>query len=76
MARGNKPSIPVEEKKWRAESDAHTLAQAAEIQNDPTRLKAAAIVAKDMVEEQSARLNGLKKVARKAPVKKRSSRRA
>ncbi len=53
------------DKKYQEEDDARTLARAHEIQSDKTRMKGAKAGAKRMVDEESARLQGLKKVARK-----------
>ena len=54
------------EKDWEAESDANTLARAAEIQADKKRLAAAAKAAKGMVEEASTRAKAMKRIAKKA----------
>lgn len=42
------PINPAEEKRWRAEEDAHTLAEAQKVYKDPDRLKAAQAMAKEM----------------------------
>jgi len=81
------PRMSAEEKKWRAQEDAHVLASANEIKNDPTRLKNAQTAANAMVEEQQKRTNALKSVAgrktnaqkpaaSKTPVRKPSTTRA
>jgi hypothetical protein len=59
------PSVSADEKRWRAESDARTIAEAKVIMGDPGRMKAAATAAKKMVEDKKAELAGLKQVARK-----------
>lgn len=61
-----KTSAPKADARWRAEADAHILAEAKAIMSDSARMKAAANVAKDMVAEKAAELKGLKQVARKA----------
>ncbi len=61
-----KPAAPKEDMRWRAEADAHTLAEAKAIMGDPSRVKAAASAAKAMAVETAAKLKGLKQVARKA----------
>ena len=61
-----KPAVTKEEKRWQAEADARTLAEARVIMSDPARMKAAANVAKNLVAEKTAELKGLKQVARKA----------
>jgi len=48
-------SDPVAEEKWKAESDAHTLAQAMIIMDDPERLKKARRAAKKLLEDQIER---------------------
>ncbi len=58
-------SIPASEKKWEAESDARTMAEASAIGKDPKRLVAAQRAAMGMVKEKTDELNGLKKIARK-----------
>jgi len=60
--------MTADEAKWRARDDAHALAQAEEIKADPKRLDAAKGAARQMVEEETERLVGLKKAAgRPAP---------
>jgi hypothetical protein len=62
-----------QEKKWKAEEDARSLARAKEIQGDPKRVKAAQLAAKSLVaeeqqylEEKQKSLIGLKILAKKA----------
>ena len=52
-----------QDRKWQAESDAGTLAEAVVINNTPVRLKAAKSMAKTMAAEQNARAKALSKVA-------------
>jgi len=47
--------LSADEKKWKAESDARTIVEAAAIQADPERLKAAQEAAKRMAEEEAAK---------------------
>lgn len=51
---------------WQAESDAETLARAAEIQADKKRLKKAAKAAKSMVSDAQIRAKAMKRIAKKA----------
>lgn len=53
-----------EEKKWRAESDARTLAEAEVIKNDEQRLKLAKEVAKKMAEKAQDEAHSMKTVAK------------
>ncbi len=55
--------LSAEEKKWRAESDARTLAEAEAIKADPKRLKVAQGAAKEMAEEEERRAKAMKAVA-------------
>ncbi len=59
-------SIPVQEKKWQAESDARIIADAKAIMGDPARMKAAANAAKAMIPDKQKELKGLQQVAKKA----------
>ena len=63
---GPSSKLTKQEKEWRAESDAHALAEAKSIMGDPTRLKAAAHAAKKMVAEKEQIVRSLKQVAKKA----------
>jgi hypothetical protein len=63
-------SMAVQEKQWQAQDDAHALARAEEIKNDPGRVKMAAAAAKKMQQESQQRADAMKKVAQKAPVTK------
>ena len=58
------PNLSVEEKRWQAENDARTLAEANVIQSDPERLDKAKQAAAKMAEEERARANAMSKVAR------------
>lgn len=60
--------MSAEEIKWRARDDARTLARAEEIKADKERMKLAQAGAREILNEESKRLNGLNKVAgRKTP---------
>ncbi len=61
------PSIPAEEKRWRAEEDARTLAEAERIKVDQKRADAAKIAATRMLAEEAQRTEALRKVAKKTP---------
>lgn len=56
-------SMAIDEKRWRAESDARSLATAAEVQNDSARMKAAQAMAKKMAVEKEKELAGMRKAA-------------
>lgn len=64
-------TLSTEDKKFRAESDAHTLGEVEAIKSDVPRLKAAKVAAKSMLKEQEAKTRGLRKAARAKPIKKR-----
>lgn len=53
-----------EKRKWQAQSDARTLAEADVIKKDAERLKAATIEAKAMAEEQQKAAKAIGKVAK------------
>lgn len=60
--------MSADELKWRAREDARTLARAEEIKADKERMKLAQEGAREILNEESKRLNGLNKVAgRKTP---------
>lgn len=59
--------VTADEKRWRAEDDAHTLARAEEIKDDKARMDAAAQAAKRMADEEAERMKNMRKVARKKP---------
>lgn len=65
MARRGTP-ITADEKRWRAEDDAYTLATANQIRSDPDRLNAAQEAAKRMAEEERDKANAMGKVAKGA----------
>ena len=67
--RSMRPVDP-EELKWQRRDDARTLARAEEIKADKERYDGAKIGAKEILEEETARLNGLNKVAGRKPVQK------
>jgi hypothetical protein len=56
--------VAFDDKKWREEDDARTLAEAAAIRSDKARMKGAKSGAQRMVDEQNAKLKGLKSVAK------------
>lgn len=58
----------VQDKKWEAESDARTLADADTIKKDSSRLKAATGAAKRMAGEEKAKMDSLRKIAGLKPV--------
>lgn len=57
------PTLAQDEKRWRAESDARTLAEAETIKQDEKRLSDAQVAAKRMAEEEAERLKAMRKVA-------------
>jgi len=61
MAR--QPTISTEQRKWRAQDDARTLAEAAVIKVDKVRLTAAVKEAKVMAKDQKEQATALSKVA-------------
>ncbi len=56
-------AISADDKKWRAESDARTLADAEAIKADKARFSAAQAAAKRMLEEQETKAMAMHKVA-------------
>ena len=66
--------ISAQDKKWRAEDDARTLAEAERIKVDKSRMDAASTAAKRMADEEAERTQALRKVAKKTTtIQKRSS---
>ena len=63
-------AIATQDKKWAAENDARTLAEAEAIKKDSPRLKAAAREAKKMVDEEMIKAKALRKVSGLKPLKK------
>jgi hypothetical protein len=57
--------MSAEEKRWRAEEDARTLAEAEMIKKDSARLKSAQQAAAKMAKEAADRAAGMRKVASK-----------
>ena len=57
--------VTAEDKRWRAESDARTLAEATVIQKDAQRMKAATEAAARMAEEQRKEAAAMTSVARR-----------
>lgn len=57
-------SMPMEDKKWRAKDDAHTLARAAAIKMDKERMKLASKAAKEMAKEKQAEANEMSRIAK------------
>ena len=58
----SKTDMEAEEKKWQAENDARTLAEADVINNDPERLEAAQKAAKKMLDEQKRQTEAMEHV--------------
>jgi hypothetical protein len=58
-------AVAMSDKSYQEEEDARTLSRAYEIKQDKTRMKGAQRGAKRMVDVESARIQGLKIVARK-----------
>jgi len=56
-----------EEKRWKAENDAHTLAEAETIKADKSRLSAARKVAETQATEMRDRANAMSRIAGKGP---------
>lgn len=63
-------SIPAADRKWMAESDANTLAEAEAIKVDKVRLGRAKTAAVRLAKQKQAEAAGMKKVAKKAVGKK------
>lgn len=57
------PRLSEEEKQWRAESDANTLAEAEVIRNDSARFKAAKAAAAKLTKDAEARADGFRVVS-------------
>ncbi len=57
------PTLAQDEKRWRAESDARTLAEAEQIKQDEPRLTEAQQAAKRMADEEAERAKAMRKVA-------------
>lgn len=57
------PKVSEDEKRWRAESDAQTLAMAETIKGDPSRMKAAAEVAKAMAADLAKKVAEMERIA-------------
>lgn len=64
MASNPQPRMTAQDKKWQAQDDARTLAQANEVKSDTPRLKAAVKEAKIMVKDEQKRLTSISKVAK------------
>lgn len=60
-----------QDKKWQAESDARTLAEAEEIKRSASRRSAAKREARQMARDVAKQVQNLKKVARSVPRKKK-----
>lgn len=56
-------AMELDEKRWRQEDDARTLARAEEIKKDAARLRGAKAAARRIVQEQNKSVEALKKVA-------------
>ena len=63
-------TMAAQERKWQAENDAHTLAEAKKIKADKGRSTRASREAKKMATEQQKHASALNKVAQKAAPKK------
>lgn len=61
------PSLSKQDLAWRAQDDAHALASAEAIKNDPKRHKAAATAAQKMAKDAQDHAQSMKTVANKAP---------
>ncbi len=61
--------MSAQDKKWQAESDAHTLAEAETIKADKPRTNRAKTAARKMATEQQKRANAMNKIAAKPVVK-------
>lgn len=57
--------MTIDDKRWRAESDAHTLAKSIVIQKDPIRMKAATEAAERMAKEKREDANAMGNVAKR-----------
>jgi len=58
-----KAQMTKQEKEWRAKDDARTLATAEVVRNDPTRLSAAKVAAKQMAEDEKEEARAMTRVA-------------
>ena len=56
-------ALSADEKRWRAESDARTLAESEVIKNDPPRLEEAKTAAGTMAEKEAEEARAMRKVA-------------
>jgi hypothetical protein len=63
-------SMTADEKRWRAESDADTMARYEEIMADASRRKAAMSMARKRADELTKRANAMNRVASTKPKKK------
>lgn len=62
------PTKTLQDKKWEAENDARTLAEADTIKKDNPRLRAASKAANRMAKDEKARVDSLRKVAGLKPL--------
>jgi len=62
-------SMTVEDRKWRAESDAYALMEAEAIRADKSRMNAALKEAKKLAVKKEKEVKAIKKVANKKPIK-------
>lgn len=69
----SQPVLTAEDKKWRAEDDARTLAQSEVVKSDPERLNAAKEAAKKMAEEDMEKAKAMSHVAGIKGTKKQDS---
>lgn len=58
------PAMTAEDKKWQAQNDVRTLAEAEVIKGDPDRMKAASDAAEDMAKEKQEEADAMRDVAK------------
>lgn len=58
------PTVSREEESWRAESDAETLARAAEIKADKARMAKAAAAAQKMLKDAKTRASAMARISK------------
>lgn len=64
--------MDAQERAWQRESDARTLAEAEQIKSDKGRLRGATTEAKKMVKKDEDRAKAMKKVAKRAPNRRKA----
>ena len=60
-----RPKLSIQERQWRAEDDARTLARATEIKEDKTRLRAATSAAKKLAKDAQKEASEYKSITKK-----------